>query len=96
MKVYVDKRIFHAFARLGLLKYRYSSFAAYGQSKLSNVLHANELARTIKVYKLLCNSSEIDYILTLKEFVQGTLLKIYWVLGNCISSTLLIAIMCDH
>ncbi|KAF3948079.1 hypothetical protein CMV_025877 [Castanea mollissima] len=26
----------------------YSSFAAYGQSKLSNVLHANELARTIK------------------------------------------------
>nr|XP_023886829.1 short-chain dehydrogenase TIC 32, chloroplastic-like isoform X8 [Quercus suber] len=27
----------------------YSSFAAYGQSKLSNVLHANELARTIKV-----------------------------------------------
>nr|XP_023886822.1 short-chain dehydrogenase TIC 32, chloroplastic-like isoform X1 [Quercus suber] len=28
----------------------YSSFAAYGQSKLSNVLHANELARTIKQY----------------------------------------------
>nr|XP_023873589.1 short-chain dehydrogenase TIC 32, chloroplastic-like [Quercus suber] len=26
----------------------YCSFAAYGQSKLSNVLHANELARTIK------------------------------------------------
>ncbi|KAK7861018.1 short-chain dehydrogenase tic 32 [Quercus suber] len=45
---YMLTRIFHAFVCLGLLKYRYCSFAAYGQSKLSNVLHANELARTIK------------------------------------------------
>uniref|UniRef100_A0A2N9J230 Short-chain dehydrogenase TIC 32, chloroplastic n=1 Tax=Fagus sylvatica TaxID=28930 RepID=A0A2N9J230_FAGSY len=28
--------------------HRYSSFAAYGQSKLANVLHANELARAFK------------------------------------------------
>lgn len=73
----LTKRIFHAFVCLGMLKYRYSSFAAYGQSKLSNVLHASELARTLKVYKLLCNSSEIDFILALKEFMQGTLLIIY-------------------
>ncbi len=58
-----------------LLKYRYSSFAAYGQSKLANVLHANELARAFKVYKLLWDSSEIDDIFTVKELTHGTLSK---------------------
>ena len=58
-----------------LLKYRYSSFAAYGQSKLANVLHANELARAFKVYKLLSDSSEIDDILTVEELTHGTLSK---------------------
>ena len=32
--------------------HRYSSFAAYGQSKLANVLHTNELARLLKVCDL--------------------------------------------
>lgn len=32
-----------------LLLFRYSSFFAYCQSKLANVLHANELARLLKV-----------------------------------------------
>jgi hypothetical protein len=36
-----------------LLICRYSSWAAYGQSKLANVLHANELARCLKVCELL-------------------------------------------
>jgi hypothetical protein len=58
-----------------LLKYRYSSFAAYSQSKLANVLHANELARAFKVYKLLWDSSEIDDIFTVKELTHGTLSK---------------------
>lgn len=31
---------------------RYNSLAAYGQSKLANVLHANELARRLKVHDL--------------------------------------------
>lgn len=29
--------------------YRYNSIGAYGQSKLANILHANELARRFKV-----------------------------------------------
>ena len=38
--------------RFNLVMYRYSSFAAYDQSKLANVLHANELARRLKVCDL--------------------------------------------
>lgn len=29
--------------------YRYSSMSAYGQSKIANILHANELTRRLKV-----------------------------------------------
>lgn len=32
--------------------YRYNRMSAYGQSKLANVLHANELARLLKVTDL--------------------------------------------
>ena len=32
-----------------LISGRYSSLSAYGQSKLANILHANELARRLKV-----------------------------------------------
>ncbi|RVX01912.1 hypothetical protein CK203_019497 [Vitis vinifera] len=38
---------------------RYSSLFAYGQSKLANVLHANELARRFKVLNLLLDKNEI-------------------------------------
>ncbi|RVW41999.1 hypothetical protein CK203_092888 [Vitis vinifera] len=38
---------------------RYSSLFAYGQSKLANVLHANELARRFKVLDLLLDKNEI-------------------------------------
>ncbi|KAK2998154.1 hypothetical protein RJ639_026159 [Escallonia herrerae] len=41
-------------------KSSYSSLSAYGQSKLANILHANELARHLKVilYVLVLNSSK--------------------------------------
>lgn len=39
---------------------RYSSFAAYGQSKLANILHANELAKRLKVYCLLPDPGEMN------------------------------------
>lgn len=32
-----------------LISGRYSSLSAYGQSKLANILHANELAKRLKV-----------------------------------------------
>lgn len=35
------------------MMHRYSSLSAYGQSKLANVLHANELARRLQVLFLL-------------------------------------------
>lgn len=35
---------------------RYNGLSAYGQSKLANVLHANELARRLKVHTNLVNS----------------------------------------
>ncbi|GKV29195.1 hypothetical protein SLEP1_g38143 [Rubroshorea leprosula] len=34
---------------LDLIMDRYSRFTAYGQSKVANVLHANELERCLKV-----------------------------------------------
>ena len=36
--------------------YRYNSLYAYGQSKLANILHANELAKRLQVFKYLSSS----------------------------------------
>lgn len=48
---------------------RYSRWGAYGQSKLANVLHANELARRLKViismHNLTYAASIYTYILLL-------------------------------
>lgn len=33
-----------------LFIYRYNGLSAYGQSKLANILHANELSRRLKVF----------------------------------------------
>ena len=41
------------------LVYSYSNWRAYGQSKLANILHANELARRLKVHRLLLYSGVI-------------------------------------
>ncbi|GFY84178.1 NAD(P)-binding Rossmann-fold superfamily protein [Actinidia rufa] len=49
----------------------YSSLAAYGQSKLANVLHANELARRLKVSVILMNWNEIDDLVMDEEMVNG-------------------------
>lgn len=37
---------------------RNNEWAAYGKSKLANILHANELARQLKVINLMCNSKQ--------------------------------------
>lgn len=39
----------HFFTLLYYNMYRYNCLSAYGQSKLANVLHANELARRLQV-----------------------------------------------
>lgn len=52
--------------------YRYNSVFAYGQSKLANILHANELSRQLKVFKIISfNSADLFSYLNL------TLLSLY-------------------
>ena len=41
--------LFQSHEMMHVVMYRYNSLSAYGQSKLANVLHANELARRLKV-----------------------------------------------
>lgn len=64
--------------------YRYNRFSAYGQSKLANVLHTNELARRLKVrdsfkavdYMSLCHYSfrnDITLLSALFPYAKNTL-----------------------
>lgn len=46
--------------------YRYNSLFAYGQSKLANILHANELSRQLKVFEIISfNSADLFSYLNL-------------------------------
>ena len=64
-------KIVDVFRLCFLYLYRYSSLSAYGQPKLANVLHANELARRLKVSVILMNLNEINDLVMVEEMMNG-------------------------
>lgn len=58
--------------------YRYNSVFAYGQSKLANILHANELSRQLKVFKIISlNSADLFSYLDLTLLSLNIYIYIY-------------------
>lgn len=51
------ENVVKGFVLSGWMILRYNGLSAYGQSKLANLLHANELARHLKVHTDKVNSS---------------------------------------
>ncbi|XP_054786944.1 short-chain dehydrogenase TIC 32, chloroplastic-like isoform X3 [Prosopis cineraria] len=58
----------------------YNSLSAYGQSKLANVLHANELARLLKKISL---GSIADFVLEVVETWRGSIIRDVILLAGC-------------